>query len=126
MVLGKSNNNLAVQEFICISPAPVDTAVKLSKEFRLLAQKEKERAKDILHVGEFCEAMATELSAIAANLNGAAVLLKSVDTRGVTFLDVLIECEQKEVMAHPSVQKYLSDVWVSNHTVNKTYFMNSN
>ena len=105
------NNQQSIQEFILTSPAPVETAVKLSKHFRILATKEKERSKDLVSAGEFCEAMATELNAIAASMNGAGVLLKSVDEMGMPFLDVLIECEQKEVVSHPSVQKYLSEVW---------------
>ena len=114
MIVGKSNDNLTIQEFICVSPAPVDTAVKMAKEFRLLAVKEKERAKDLLNMGDYCENMGTEITAISSSMIGAASLLKSHDSRGIPFLDVLIECEQKEVVAHASVQKYLSDVWVSN------------
>ena len=116
MIIGKGNNNLTVQEFICVSEAPVDTAVKMAKEFRLLAVKEKERARDLLNMGDYCESMGTEITAISSSMVGAASLLKSHDSRGIPFLDVLIECEQKEVVAHASVQKYLSDVWVSeNH-----------
>ena len=111
MTLGKTNENRSIQEFILVSPAPVDTAVKMSRAFRLLATKEKERARDILLAGDFCEEMATELNAIAANMHGPALLLKAVDNRGIPFLDVLIECEQKEVVSHPSVQRYLSEVW---------------
>ncbi len=111
MSMGKMNDNKSIQEFILVSKAPVDTAVKMSKAFRLLATKEKERAKDIFLAGDFCEMMATELNAIAASMNGAAVLLKSVDPRGMPFLDVLIDCEQKVVVAHASVQRYLSEVW---------------
>ena len=112
MVLGKMNNNKSIEEFVLVSPAPVETAVKLSHHFRVLATKEKERAKDIYLAGDFCETMATELNAIAASLNNAGQLLKSVDNRGMPFLDVLIECEQKEVVSHPAVQKYLSEVWM--------------
>ena len=54
--------------------------------------------------------MATELNAIAASDNCAGKLLRSVDSRGMPFLDVLIECEQKEVVSHPAVQKHLSEV----------------
>lgn len=111
MIVSKLNDNQSIQEFILTSQAPVETAVKLSKNFRLLATKEKERARDLLSAGDYCEAMATELNAIAASMNGAGQLLKSVDSRGMPFLDVLIECEQKQVVSHPSVQKYLSDVW---------------
>ena len=94
-----------------MSHAPADTAVKMSRAFRMLAIKEKERAKDLLAAGDFCEDMAVELNAIAASINGAGDLLKSVDHRGMAFLDILIECEQKEVVSHASVQRYLSEVW---------------
>ena len=111
MALGKMNENKSIQEFILVSPAPVDTAVKMSRAFRNLSTKEKERAKDLLAAGDFCEMMATELNAIAAGINGPAMLLKSVDARGMPLLDILIECEQKEVVADAVVQRYLSEVW---------------
>ena len=41
MMVGKMNDNISIQEFILVSKAPVETAVKLSKHFRLLAIKEK-------------------------------------------------------------------------------------
>ena len=53
MVLAKLNENKSIQEFVLVSKAPVETAVKLSKQFRILATKEKERARDILLAGEF-------------------------------------------------------------------------
>lgn len=112
MVVGKLNDNKSIQEFVLVSQAPVDTAVKLSRNFRVLATKEKERAKDLLAVGDFCEAMATELNAIAASVSSAGLILKAVDERGMPFLDVLIECEQKEVMSHAAVQKHLTEVWM--------------
>ena len=52
MVLAKLNENKSIQEFVLVSKAPVETAVKLSKQFRILATKEKERARDILLAGE--------------------------------------------------------------------------
>ena len=116
MVVGKNNSHSSIQEFVLTSPAPVETAVKLSKHFRFLAIKEKERSRDLLHAAEFCESMGTELNAIASGINNAGSLLKSVDNRGMPFLDVLIECETKEVVSHPSVQKYLSEVWMGHLT----------
>jgi len=44
--------------------------------------------------------------------NGANEILRATDQKSNPFLDVLIECEQKNVIANPAVQKYLSDVWV--------------
>lgn len=51
--------------------------------------------------------MATELLALASSLEGAARLLTAHDRRQMPLLDVLVEQEQKEVISHPSVQRYL-------------------
>ncbi|KAK7485350.1 hypothetical protein BaRGS_00023449, partial [Batillaria attramentaria] len=112
MQCGKLTQNQCLKEFILLSPAPPDTAAKLSKALRMLSVKEKERMKDLMSAADHCEAMATELTAIAAASSSAQQILKSVDSKGAQFLDVLIENEMKEVVAHPSVQKYLSDVWI--------------
>ncbi|XP_078580181.1 uncharacterized protein LOC144864139 isoform X2 [Branchiostoma floridae x Branchiostoma japonicum] len=112
MVCGKMRDNQCIEEFVLVSPAPVDTAAKLSKSFELLSFKEKERAKDLMNAAKYCEEMATELLAIASSNNNAGALLRSMDCRSTPFLDVLIECAQKDVVAHPAVQKYLTDVWM--------------
>ena len=57
MVLGKMNSNKSIEEFVLVSHAPVETAVKLSKHFRVLATKEKERARDILLAGEYMQGL---------------------------------------------------------------------
>lgn len=51
--------------------------------------------------------MATELLALAAGSDSAAKILTATDKRNIEFLDVLIENEQKEVIAHTVVQRYL-------------------
>lgn len=51
--------------------------------------------------------MATELLALAAGSDSAAKILTATDKRNMEFLDVLIENEQKEVIAHTVVQRYL-------------------
>ncbi|XP_059153195.1 ankyrin-2-like [Physella acuta] len=112
MVCGRMNNNKCLEEFILLSPAPVDTAAKLARNFQLQAIKEKERSRDLVSASTYCEAMAVELTAIASNVSSARKLLKALDNHGTPFLDVLIDMEQKEVVAHPAVQKYLSDVWM--------------
>ena len=114
MSCGKQSNNKCIEEFVVLSPAPAETAAKLSNNFRVLAVKEKERSKDLTSAGDFCEDMATDLLATAASTNNAAGLLKAVDFNGTPFLDVLIENEQKLVVSHPAVQKYLSDIWMGN------------
>lgn len=73
---------------------------------------EKERAKDLVAAGKQCEAMATELLALAAGSDSAAKILTATDKRNMEFLDVLIENEQKEVIAHTVVQRYLQVYFV--------------
>ncbi|XP_072269322.1 uncharacterized protein [Pyxicephalus adspersus] len=114
MVCGKLNNNRIIEEYILNSNAPLDTAVKLSRAFNITALKEKERAVDLLNAAKYSETMATELLTIASGSRNAGYILRSVDHRGTTILDCLIECEQKNVVAHPAVQKYLTEVWYGN------------
>ncbi|KAG5674417.1 hypothetical protein PVAND_004390 [Polypedilum vanderplanki] len=111
MVVSKNNNNKPIEEFILVSPAPVDAAAKLSNIYIVLSTKEKERAKDLIAAGKQCEAMATELLALAAGADSAGKILTAIDRRNVEFLDVLIENEQKEVIAHTVVQRYLQELW---------------
>lgn len=109
----KSNDNQSLCDFVLTSPAPVETAAKLSCKFRDLATREKARARDLAVASEYCQAMAVDLMALAASghEDSASSLLRSVDHRGVTILDMLIECEQKDVVSHESVQEYLTQVW---------------
>ncbi|XP_065174102.1 serine/threonine-protein phosphatase 6 regulatory ankyrin repeat subunit A isoform X3 [Atheta coriaria] len=111
MVCSKNHNNRPIEEFILVSPAPVDTAAKLSNILITLSTKEKERAKDLIAAGKHCEYMATELLALAAGSDSAGRILTAIDNRNVEFLDVLIENEQKEVIAHTVVQRYLQELW---------------
>ncbi|KAG8199145.1 hypothetical protein JTE90_015980 [Oedothorax gibbosus] len=114
MVCGKNRDHLPLLEFIFVSPAPIDTAVKMSRRYEDLAQREKERARDLENVAVFCETLASDLLAIAASNNTAGALLQAGDHTNTVFLDVLIELERKDVVAHSAVQKYLSDVWMGN------------
>lgn len=61
--------------------------------------------------------MATELLALAAGADSAGRILTATDRRNVEFLDILIENEQKEVIAHTVVQRYLqvSNIFVAEH-----------
>ncbi|XP_040289762.1 serine/threonine-protein phosphatase 6 regulatory ankyrin repeat subunit A-like [Bufo bufo] len=114
MVCGKLNNNRIIEEYILNSAAPLDTAVKLSRAFNITALKEKERAVDLLNAAKYTETMATELLTLASGSKNAGYILRATDHRGTTILDCLIECEQKDVVAHPAVQKYLTEVWYGN------------
>ncbi|KAF8791198.1 Ankyrin-1 like protein [Argiope bruennichi] len=114
MVCGKNRDHLPLLEFVFVSPAPIDTAVKMSRRYEDLAQREKERARDLENMAIFCETLASDLLAIAASNNTAGALLQAGDHKNTVFLDVLIELERKDVVAHSAVQKYLSDVWMGN------------
>jgi len=100
MVAAKSNHNLLLSDFILTSPAPVETSVWLSAGFRRLATHEKARSQDLDAASTHCELMAVELMSLASDMHegGGGALLRSVDRRGVSVLDLLIECEQKQVL----------------------------
>lgn len=51
--------------------------------------------------------MGTELLALAAGSDSAGKILTATDRRNMEFLDILIENEQKETIAHSVVQRYL-------------------
>jgi len=113
MVAAKTNDNQSLCDFVLTSPAPIETAAKLSAKFRHIATREKARARDLAAASDYCQAMAVDLMALAAaaHEDAAASLLRSVDHRGVTILDLLIDCEQKDVVSHESVQEYLTQIW---------------
>uniref|UniRef100_A0AAY4D3A9 Ion transport domain-containing protein n=1 Tax=Denticeps clupeoides TaxID=299321 RepID=A0AAY4D3A9_9TELE len=113
MVCGRLNGNMALDEFILHSKAPLDTAVRLSRALGLTALREKERAVDLQVAARHCEALASELLTVASDVGGqgAGPVLRAVDHRRASMLDCLIEGRQKEVVAHPAVQKYLTEVW---------------
>ncbi|ODM88846.1 Ankyrin-3 [Orchesella cincta] len=111
-VCGKNIDNEPIDEFVLSSPAPVEVAAKMSSFLVYVSTKEKERAKDLIAASKHCEEMATELLALAAGAESAGKVLKSVDRKGKEFLDVLIENEQKETVAHTVVQRHLQEIWV--------------
>lgn len=110
MVCSNQNESESVMDFILQCPAPIYAAAKLSKHYRNESTREKERARDLLAVGDVCENIASELLSLAC-VDSAERLLTAMDDRDVPFLDYLIECEQKACVSHPSVQVYLGDVW---------------
>ncbi|CAI9725800.1 serine/threonine-protein phosphatase 6 regulatory ankyrin repeat subunit A-like [Octopus vulgaris] len=112
MVCGKLNHNKCIQDFVLICKAPLEAAVKLCRNFRTIASKEKERSKDLELAADYCEEMATNIMTISSSLYNPEPLLRSVDQNNTQFLDFLIENEQKAVVAHPTVQQHLSHIWM--------------
>ncbi|XP_043088851.1 transient receptor potential cation channel, subfamily N, member 1 isoform X3 [Puntigrus tetrazona] len=113
MVCGRMNDNLALEELVLHSPAPLDTCVRLSRALSLAALREKERSMDLQAAAHHCEVMASDLLTLAASAGGqgAGPILMAVDHRGASVLDCLIEGRQKAVVSHPAVQTYLTDMW---------------
>ena len=64
MVMGKSHENKCLEDFIFFSPAPCYTAANLSALYRQSALKEKDRAADLIQIGEVCEELNKDLVAI--------------------------------------------------------------
>jgi len=63
MVAAKTNENQSLCDFVLTSPAPIDTAAKLSAKFRRIATREKARARDLAAASDYCQAMAVDLMA---------------------------------------------------------------
>ena len=64
MEMGKNRENRVLEDFVFVSPAPCYTAALLSALFREAALKEKDRAADLLEMGDVCEELNKDLVAI--------------------------------------------------------------
>lgn len=64
MVVGKAHKFKPIEDFVFVSPAPCFTASKLSSFYRQMALKEKDRAADLLEIGDVCEELAKDLTGI--------------------------------------------------------------
>ena len=94
-----------------LSLAPCDTSAKLSAIYREIAETEKERATDLEEAADFCEELTRQLVITASHIDSPASILNAVDNNETQFIDVLIENEQKMVIAEYVVQQYLQGVW---------------
>ena len=114
MKIAKSVNQKPIEEFVFVSPAPADTAAKLSASYREMAETEKERATDLLEAADFCEEMARHLVITASHLESPGAILNAVDNTNTQFIDILIAKEQKMVISEYVVQQYLQEIWEGN------------
>ena len=58
---------------------------------------EKDRAMDLMDACAFAEEMCNELVSISSAMENPGTILQATDKKGAPFLDVLIECELKQV-----------------------------
>ena len=91
MKIAKNANQKPIEEFIFVSPAPADTAAKLSASYRTMAETEQERATDLLEAADFCEEMARQLVITASHIESPGAILNAVDHTNTQFIDILIE-----------------------------------
>ena len=111
MKMAKSDDQKTIENFIFVSPAPSDTAAKLSAIYRDMADTEKERSADLLEAASVCEELARELVVISSHIESPGQILNAVDDDNNQFIDILIECEQKMVISEYVVQQYLQEIW---------------
>ena len=62
--MGKAHDNKCIEDLTFVSPSPCYTAALLSALFRDSAIKEKDRANDLLAMGDVCEELNKDLVAI--------------------------------------------------------------
>lgn len=77
MVMGKSHQNKCLEDFVFLSPAPCYTASNLSALYRNSALKEKDRAADLIQIGDWCEELNKDLLSIG-NFFGMCVTCTTV------------------------------------------------
>ena len=64
VVVGKNHKHKPIEDFVFFSPAPCYTAACLSALYREAALREKDRAADLLEIGDVCEELAKDLVGI--------------------------------------------------------------
>ena len=72
---------------------------------------EKERAIDLSAASKLSEEICNELVSIGSSTESPGLVLQSCDRRGIPFLDILLECELKQVIANSAVQTYTTELW---------------
>ncbi|GAU98761.1 hypothetical protein RvY_09867-2 [Ramazzottius varieornatus] len=114
MNCGKMFHQKALEDFITTSPSPVEIALKLSRFYQDQSSREKELERDSILASKFCETLGNDLLTISCNRFGPALVLRAIDQNNKSLMDILVEGSHKEVVAEPSVQRFLSDVWYGN------------
>ena len=110
MLCSKLNENRSIQDFILNSPAPIYTACKLARLYRQESAREKDKAQDFLNMGDYCEELGHDLLHLSTTFNRDEVL-NAVDEARQPLLDIMIDGELKDCVAHQNVQSYLTEVW---------------
>ena len=123
MKVAKNDQFKLIEMFLFVSPAPADTAAKLSAVYRDMAVTEKERAKDLLEAADFCEELARQLVITSCHVESPVAILNAVDNENTPFIDVLIQCDQKMVIAEFVVQQYLQVKILQQHYLKKHLFV---
>lgn len=110
MLCSKLNDNGSMIDFILNSPAPIYTACKLARLYRLESTKEKDKSSELIEIGSYCEQVGLDLLHLSTTFDTEDVL-NAVDDARQPLIDILIDAELKNCVAHANVQGYLSDVW---------------
>ena len=99
-----------LKDFVLSSPAPIYTASLLSSHYLAESERIKEYAVDYRKAAEECEMIAKDFITITC-AEDSEILLNATDYKNVAFVDFLLERKQKECVAHPFVQQYITDIW---------------
>ena len=114
MKMAKIDNQRIIENYIFVSPAPSETASRLSAIYREMAETEKERAKDLIEAADCCEELARSMVVLSSHIESPGQILNAVDRDNNQYIDILIEAEQKMVISEFVVQTYLQEIWNGN------------
>ena len=80
MMMGKAHDNKCIEDLTFVSPSPCYTAALLSALFRHSAIKEKDRATDLLAMGDVCEELNKDLVAIGKKYSLTGIDISQIES----------------------------------------------
>ena len=108
----KPLDQLPLETFVINTDSPVEAALKLSCFYRNLALDDRARAVDLQYAAKYCETLANRLLTLACSrTQQPQVIFQSVDKKGDTLLDIILDGQHKVVASLTDVQQHLMNLW---------------
>ncbi|XP_055354548.1 serine/threonine-protein phosphatase 6 regulatory ankyrin repeat subunit B-like isoform X2 [Paramacrobiotus metropolitanus] len=111
MQCGRTRMQKPLFEFIKFCPSPVELALKLTKFYRDASNRDKYHAKDLVLASRFCEQIGQRLLMVSCNRHNPSDILRAVDEKEESLMDIMVNGTHKDVVALVPVQRYLTSVW---------------
>ncbi|GAU98765.1 hypothetical protein RvY_09868 [Ramazzottius varieornatus] len=112
MQCAKPLNQLPLETFVVNTNSPVEAALQLTSFYRTMAVHDRARALDLEYAARYCETLANRLLTLACSrTKHPEVIFQSVDSKGETLLDLILDGQHKVVASLTDVQKHIMNLW---------------